>query len=119
MGWCRAAKHCATLDVRRKPFSSSRQGHQLAVEGMPKLHITITPEVVREIEHLPNTIRVRLLGMVERLRSWPEVSGVRPLRGELTGQYRMQTGDYRMQFHIRGNEIVIDKVGHRDGFYDE
>jgi mRNA-degrading endonuclease RelE of RelBE toxin-antitoxin system len=57
--------------------------------------------------------------MVERLRNWPSVSGVRPLRGELAGHYRMRTGDYRMQFQVRADEVLVEKVGHRDGFYDD
>jgi len=57
--------------------------------------------------------------MVERLRSWPDVSGVRPLPGELAGHCRMCTGDYRMQFQVRADEVMVEKVGHRDGFYDD
>lgn len=86
---------------------------------MSKVHVTIVPEVVRQIDGLPKPIQVRLLSMVERLRNWPDVSGVRPLRGELAGRYRMRTGDYRMQFQVQGEEIMVEKVGHRDGFYDD
>jgi mRNA-degrading endonuclease RelE of RelBE toxin-antitoxin system len=86
---------------------------------MSKLRITIAPEAVRQIDEAPKRIQVRLLDMFERLRDWPDVSGVRSLRGELTGHYRMRTGHYRMQFRVHGGEIVIEKVGHRDGFYDD
>lgn len=32
---------------------------------------------------------------------------------------RMRTGDYRMQFQVRAEEVMVEKVGHRDGFYDD
>ena len=85
---------------------------------MAKVRVTIAPEAVRQIDGLPRPIQARLLVMIERLRDWPNVSGILFLRGELVGHCRMRTGDYRMQFRIRSDEIVIEKVGHRDGFYD-
>lgn len=81
--------------------------------------VTITPGAVQQIRALPNPIQVRLLHMVERLQRWPAVSGAKPLRGALAGRYRMRTGDYRVQFQVRGELVVIEKVGHRDGFYGE
>jgi mRNA-degrading endonuclease RelE of RelBE toxin-antitoxin system len=68
---------------------------------------------------LPLTIRVRVQGIFERLTNWPNVSGARSLRGDLAGQYRVRTGDYRIQFTPRGDDVVVTKIGHRDGFYDE
>ena len=42
------------------------------------------------------------------------------LRGALAGHYRIRTGDYRVQFFVdAGGNPTIEKVGHRDGFYDE
>jgi mRNA-degrading endonuclease RelE of RelBE toxin-antitoxin system len=31
----------------------------------------------------------------------------------------MRTGDYRLQFRVAKDEIVIEKVGHRDRFYED
>jgi len=31
----------------------------------------------------------------------------------------MRTGDYRVQFRIRGETVTVEKIGHRDGFYEE
>jgi mRNA-degrading endonuclease RelE of RelBE toxin-antitoxin system len=55
---------------------------------------------------------------VERLKAWPKVSGVKALTGALNGYYRMRTGDYRMQFRVDKDVVMIVKVGHRDGFYE-
>jgi mRNA-degrading endonuclease RelE of RelBE toxin-antitoxin system len=56
--------------------------------------------------------------IIERLGRWPEVSGAKPLRGKLAGRYRIRTGDYRLQFRVRGDEVIIERMGHRGRFYD-
>lgn len=81
--------------------------------------VTITPEALRQAERLPATIRSRLRRLVLKLEDWPTVSGVKPLSGKLAGRYRIRTGDYRMQFHVKGDVIVVEKIGHRDGFYED
>ena len=80
--------------------------------------VTFTPEAWDEMDRLPRVIRVRMLALVERLEKWPEVSGVKALTGNLTGFYRVRTGDYRLQFRVEEDNPVIVKVGHRDRFYE-
>jgi mRNA-degrading endonuclease RelE of RelBE toxin-antitoxin system len=80
--------------------------------------VRILPEAFRQIERLPPAIHRRVLDVLERLEAWPHVSGAKPLRGVLAGRYRIRTGDYRVQFYVRDEDVVIEKVGHRDGFYD-
>jgi mRNA-degrading endonuclease RelE of RelBE toxin-antitoxin system len=53
-----------------------------------------------------------------RLSRWPAVSGAKPLKHGLAGQYRVRTGDYRVQFRVSGDVVMIEKIGHRDGFYE-
>jgi mRNA-degrading endonuclease RelE of RelBE toxin-antitoxin system len=57
--------------------------------------------------------------VVERLQQWPQVSGAKPLSGRLAGRFRVRTGDYRLQFHLEGNDVVIERIGHRATFYEE
>lgn len=84
---------------------------------MPR--VTITPEAARQLDALPLAIRARVTHVLQRLERWPQTSGGKPLRGDLAGSYRIRTGDYRVQFRVRGDTVVVEKVGHRDGFYDE
>jgi mRNA-degrading endonuclease RelE of RelBE toxin-antitoxin system len=72
-----------------------------------------------QVDRLPAPIKVRVLHLLERLKSWPAVSGAKPLRGRLAGHYRLRTGDYRLQFRVAGDEIIVEKVGHRDRFYGD
>jgi mRNA-degrading endonuclease RelE of RelBE toxin-antitoxin system len=91
--------------------------------------LLIAPEAQTEFNELPKAVRIRLEGVFQRLERWPNVSGAKRLRGNLAGRYRIRSGDYRVQFHVEsGNEttepptpdtIYIEKVGHRDGFYDD
>ena len=76
-------------------------------------------EAVEQLAGLPNVILARMQKIVERLQGWPDVSGAKPLRGDLAGHYRIRTGDYRIQFRIVDDEVIIERIGHRDGFYGE
>jgi mRNA-degrading endonuclease RelE of RelBE toxin-antitoxin system len=79
----------------------------------------ITPEAQKEFEGLPLRIQARVANIFERLNDWPEVSGAKPLRGDLTGHFRVRTGAYRVQFYVDENgDPVVEKIGHRDGFYE-
>jgi mRNA-degrading endonuclease RelE of RelBE toxin-antitoxin system len=81
--------------------------------------VELTRESERQIDSLPKTIRLRLLDVVTRLEKWPKVSGAKPLRGNLAGKFRIRTGDYRVQFYVEGDVVVIEKVGKRDRFYED
>ena len=81
--------------------------------------VVITPEAFEQAQILPKPIRARLSQLTRRLEDWPNVSGAKPLRGKLAGRYRMRTGDYRLQFRIEEQRIIVEKIGHRDRFYDD
>lgn len=81
--------------------------------------VVLTPAATDGLEQLSNPIHGRVLKLLVRLEQWPGVSGAKPLQGELAGRYRLRTGDYRIQFHVAGNVVTVEKIGHRDGFYGE
>ena len=83
------------------------------------MDVIYEPEATRQFLQLPRSIQARIRRIAIRLRGWPNVSGVKPLRGNLAGHFRIRTGDYRVQFHVAGNEVIIERVGHRDGFYED
>ena len=64
-------------------------------------------------------IRARYERLLARLEKWPDVSGAKPLRGNLAGWYRFRTGDYRVRFYVRGETVIVDKIGHRSEFYED
>jgi mRNA-degrading endonuclease RelE of RelBE toxin-antitoxin system len=81
--------------------------------------VEITPEAYAQAHELQEPIYSRVMAIVERLRDWPAVSGAKPLRGNLSGRYRIRTGDYRVQFHVQSDRIVVEKIGNRDRFYED
>ena len=80
--------------------------------------VRLTATARGQLEQLPKSIRARMYGLLERLEKWPNVSGAKPLRGNLAGRYRLRTGDFRMQFRVVDNVVVIEQIGHRDRFYE-
>jgi len=81
--------------------------------------VTLECEAARQLGDLPKPMKARMVELIARLAEWPEVSGAKPLRGNLAGHYRLRSGDYRLQFRVEGGQILIEQVGHRDGFYEE
>ncbi|HEY8668832.1 MAG TPA: type II toxin-antitoxin system RelE/ParE family toxin [Tepidisphaeraceae bacterium] len=79
--------------------------------------VEITPEAFEQAQKLKEPIYSRVMGIVGRLKDWPAVSGAKPLRHGLAGHYRIRTGDYRVQFRVKGETIIVEQIGHRDGFY--
>lgn len=81
--------------------------------------VEITPQALQQAMELNEPIYSRVMGIVERLNHWPAVSGAKPLRHGLAGHYRIRTGDYRVQFRVEGGTVIVERIGHRDGFYGD
>lgn len=82
------------------------------------VEVILTHEAATELDATQEPIHARLIRILERLQNWPDVSGAKPLRGNLAGHWRMRTGDYRLQFCIDGERVVVEKIGHRRDFYE-
>ena len=83
------------------------------------MRVVVTALANRQFDELPTHVKDRMRRIFARLARWPDISGARPLRGPLVGQFRMRTGDYRVQFQVEVDRILVTRVGHRDGFYDD
>jgi mRNA-degrading endonuclease RelE of RelBE toxin-antitoxin system len=80
--------------------------------------VLITAPALEDLAEMSPTLRKRMEGLFTRLGDWPDVSGAKPLRWALAGRWRLRTGDYRVQFRIDGTDVIVEKVGHRDRFYE-
>lgn len=83
------------------------------------MEVLITADALQQFIGLPRTIQARVLRLVERLERWPDVSGAKPLTRNLAGHFRLRTGDYRVQFRLEDDRVIVEQIGHRDGFYDD
>jgi len=81
-------------------------------------NVTLELGAAEQLRKLPERIKSRMANVIQRLDNWPAVSGAKPLRGELARHYRIRTGDYRLQFRVEGDEVIIERIGHRDRFYE-
>jgi mRNA-degrading endonuclease RelE of RelBE toxin-antitoxin system len=81
--------------------------------------VVLTVQAQRELNGLGRATHFRILGVLARLGNWPRVSGAKPLRHGLSGKFRIRTGDYRVQFRVDGQTVVVERIGHRDGFYED
>jgi mRNA interferase RelE/StbE len=79
----------------------------------------MTEEALEQFDALPRTIKERVRKIAVRLEDWPAVSGVKSLSGNLAGWYRIRTGDYRIWFRVDGENLTIDKIGHRKDVYED
>ncbi len=84
-----------------------------------RMDVLITAEALQQFAALPRPIQARVLRLVQRLAQWPNVSGAKPLTGDLRGHWRLRTGDYRVQFRVDRPLVIVERMGHREGFYDE
>ena len=82
-------------------------------------NVTMTPAALEQLTRLPRVVRERIGTLFRRLQDWPAVSGAKPLTGNLAGSYRMRTGDYRLRFRVKGETVIVVKIGQRSDFYDE
>ncbi len=80
--------------------------------------VTLTSSAADQLEELDNPIHARVIKLLVRLGNWPSVSGAKKLSDDLAGRYRIRTGDYRVQFYVDGRDVIVEKIGHRDRFYE-
>jgi mRNA interferase RelE/StbE len=67
-------------------------------------------------------MRPRINDVLIRLGNWPEVSGAKALSGDLRGNWRIRTGDFRVLFRVEEDVVsvvVVWKVGNRRDVYDD
>jgi mRNA interferase RelE/StbE len=83
------------------------------------MDVELTPDALEDYRDLPGVMQKRVKKVLERLRNWPGVSGVKALSGNLAGWYRIRTGDYRIRFRVEGDHIVVGKIGHRKDVYED
>jgi mRNA-degrading endonuclease RelE of RelBE toxin-antitoxin system len=83
------------------------------------MEVEVTADAVAQLEKLPSSIVGRVDAVVSRLRRWPNVSGIKRLRGSLKGNFRIRTGDYRIIFRLEDRRIVIWRIADRRDVYED
>lgn len=82
--------------------------------------VLVTEAAQQDFLALPLPIQARALQVFERLRRWPQVSGAKPLRGELKGAYRIRIGDWRVLFKVAipRRQVTVFRIANRRDVYE-
>jgi len=89
--------------------------------GSPRLaQVEITADAAEQIDGLPIRVHGRVERVLKRLANWPSTSGAKPLRGELKGNFRIRTGDYRIIFRYTASTdtVTVWRIGNRSDIYE-
>lgn len=92
------------------------------MQQLPRAYlVSLTTSADRQYRDLGKGIRDRIDELLDRLREWPEVSGVVALWGTAKGHYRIKTGDWRVVFHVDESTktVLVDAISHRKDAYDQ
>jgi mRNA-degrading endonuclease RelE of RelBE toxin-antitoxin system len=81
------------------------------------VQVVLTALAQEQFLALPRVIQGRATEVFARLVKWPNVSGAKPLHGDLQGSYRIRTGDYRIVFTPSPDKVTVWKIGDRKGIY--
>jgi len=81
--------------------------------------VTLLPSVVEELEALPLKPRRQVARRIDSLKENPRPRGSKALKGKGEGIHRMRSGDYRILYRIKDEEltVLVVKLGDRKDIY--
>ncbi|MFH0793564.1 MAG: type II toxin-antitoxin system RelE/ParE family toxin [bacterium] len=81
--------------------------------------IRILDAATRDLARLDKPTGRRIVDRIKRLAANPQSLRLAPLKGELSGLYKLRVGDYRVLYEIIHDEqlIMIHVIGHRREIY--
>jgi mRNA-degrading endonuclease RelE of RelBE toxin-antitoxin system len=81
--------------------------------------VVLSPAAQREFDALPKSIKPRVLEVFRRLGQWPNLSGVKWLRGEWAGYARVRVGDWRVLFAFVQPNVMVVRIRNRREVYED
>jgi mRNA interferase RelE/StbE len=81
--------------------------------------ITILPKALRSLESLDKPVARRIINRLSWLSENFDDLTPLPLRGGLSGTYKLRIGEWRAiySFDMKGRSITIHLIGHRRDIY--
>lgn len=80
--------------------------------------VILNADAARGFSEAPTGMIRRLNDVLERLGHWPEISGAKPLRGNLKGCFRLRCGDWRNVFRPVGSDVMVSAIDNRKDVYE-
>lgn len=84
---------------------------------MPAKVFVTSRKVDKQFDKLPLKVHIRIAQALKQLKQNP-LAGAK-LGGELSGNYKLRVGDYRIvyKFDARESRVDVLKIEHRQGVY--
>jgi mRNA interferase RelE/StbE len=68
--------------------------------------VIVSSNVEKQLDDLPEKLRLRVLTAIDQLAEIPRPSGVKKLKGE-KDEYRLRISDYRLRYKIKDKELLV------------
>lgn len=81
------------------------------------VEVLYTKAAAKDLLDLPAIVKARVGDEIEKLRGYPNVAGIKALKGEHKGEFRVRIGDYRIRFVVAGQTLTIVAIRHRREVY--
>ena len=79
--------------------------------------VLLSKSAQRDVETLPAVVQARVAEKIVALAAYPNVAGVKALKGALKGTYRVRVGSYRILFTTAPGALTITAVDDRKEAY--
>jgi len=80
-----------------------------------RYEVVLKPKAIKDLQKLPPNIQTRILDKVEMMQD--DLCGDVKHLTNLTPEYRLRVGDYRILFELETEAIVIYRIKHRSEAY--
>lgn len=86
---------------------------------MEKYDVFFSERSIKDLKHIPQSTKERIILKSESLAENPYPSGVKKLKGSENNFWRVRVGNYRVIYSVDDEIRIIDirKVGHRKDIY--
>lgn len=76
---------------------------------MDIFNVKMTQAAVDDLEDIPDKLREQIISDIKTLSAnpFPARSGIKKLKGFKPPLYRLRSGDYRILYRIKSNEVTI------------
>jgi mRNA-degrading endonuclease RelE of RelBE toxin-antitoxin system len=81
------------------------------------MQVTLSSTAKKQIEALPALVQVRIAAAIQALAAYPNVPGVKALKGAHKGTFRVRVGAYRIIFSTATGIVTIISISDRKEAY--
>ncbi len=79
--------------------------------------VVFTKSASKSVADLPAIVQARIAAKIAELFSYPNVTGIKALKGAFKGHFRVRVGNYRIIFTFSNGVITIVAVDDRKESY--